>query len=212
MFFTFETALEIARLSPMRAERALVIAPDSISAALVKVAANADPHQVAVQIDYAIPDVTAIESTNLFRTQRDQVHGLLRSAVALSSIAWVLSIALMGLVTSMATTSAGGRSACCEHWARHARRCFNLSWPRVRYSPWPGVLRDRPGCFCHFPVQRPDYALDGNAFPVSNAALAACLGAGWSRPGPGQRDSGHFVPDLADQSSRTGYSHEGVVA
>ncbi len=104
MFFTFETALEIARLSPMRAERALVIAPDSISAALVKVAANADPHQVAVQINRAIPGVTAIESTNLFRTQRDQVLGLLRSAVTLSSIAWVLSMALIGLVTSMATT------------------------------------------------------------------------------------------------------------
>jgi len=103
MFFTFETALEIARLSPMRAERALVIAPDSISAALVKVKANADPSQVAVQINRAIPGVTAIESTDLFRVQRDQTLGLLRSAVTLSSIAWVLSMALMGLVTSMTT-------------------------------------------------------------------------------------------------------------
>jgi len=103
MFFTFDTALEIARLSPMQAERALVIAPDSISAALVKVEANADPHQVAAQINRAIPGVTAIESTNLFRTQRDQVVGLLRSAVTLSGMAWGLSIALIGLVTSMAT-------------------------------------------------------------------------------------------------------------
>jgi len=103
MFFTFETALEIARLSPMQAERALVIAPDSISAALVKVKANADPHQVAAQINRAVPGVTAIESANLFRTQRDQVVGLLRSAVALSGMAWGLSIALIGLVTSMAT-------------------------------------------------------------------------------------------------------------
>jgi putative ABC transport system permease protein len=104
MFFTFETALEIARLSPMRAERELVIAPDSISAALVKVEAGADPHQVAVQIEKTVPNVTAIESTHLFRTQRDQILGLLRSAAALLSIAWVLSIALIGLVTSMATT------------------------------------------------------------------------------------------------------------
>jgi putative ABC transport system permease protein len=104
MFFTFGTALEIARLSPMKAERELVIAPDSISAALVKVEAKADPHQVAVQIENTIPGVTAIESTNLFRTQRDQILGLLRSAVALLSLAWVLSIALIGLITSMTTT------------------------------------------------------------------------------------------------------------
>jgi putative ABC transport system permease protein len=104
MFFTFETAREIARLSPMQAERELVIAPDSISAALVKVEAGADPHQVAAQIERTIPRVTAIESTDLFRDQRDQVLGLLKSAAALSSIAWVMSIVLIGLVTSMTTT------------------------------------------------------------------------------------------------------------
>jgi putative ABC transport system permease protein len=103
MFFSFETALEIARLSPVQAERALVITPNSISAALVKVKAGADPHQVAVQIEKTIPGVSATESANLFRTQRDQILGLLRSAVALSSIAWVMSIVLIGLVTSMAT-------------------------------------------------------------------------------------------------------------
>lgn len=103
MFFTFETAHEISDLSPMQAESELVIAPDSISAALVRVEADADPHQVAEQIESTIPGVTAIESAHLFRTHRDQVHGLLRSAVTLSSLAWVLSIALIGLVTSMAT-------------------------------------------------------------------------------------------------------------
>ncbi len=37
-------------------------------------------------------------------SQRDQVVGLLRSAVALSSLAWAMFIVLIGLTTSMATT------------------------------------------------------------------------------------------------------------
>lgn len=103
MFFTFDTALEIARLSPVQAERELVIAPDSISTALVRVATDADPLEVALQIESTVPGVDAVASANLFRTQRDQIVGLLRSVVALLSIAWALSVALIGLVTSMAT-------------------------------------------------------------------------------------------------------------
>lgn len=103
MFFTFETALEIARLSPMQAEKVLEIAPDSISAVLVRVAQDTDPHEVAGQIEASIPGITAIEGSTLFRTQRDQTLGLMRSATTLSVIAWVMSIVLIGLVTSMST-------------------------------------------------------------------------------------------------------------
>lgn len=103
MFFTFETALEIARLSPMQAERELVIAPDSISAAMVRLKEGSDPHQVAMKIETTIPGVTAIESALLFRSQRDYILGLLKGSTALSSIFWVISLALVGLVTSMAT-------------------------------------------------------------------------------------------------------------
>ncbi|HEX5807033.1 MAG TPA: ABC transporter permease [Anaerolineales bacterium] len=101
MFFTFDTALEIARLSPMQAEKEMEIAPDSVSAVLVRVAEDADPHEVAARIERDIPGMTAIESTTLFRTQHEQTAGLRRSASALVTIAWVLSIGLVGLVTSM---------------------------------------------------------------------------------------------------------------
>jgi putative ABC transport system permease protein len=102
MFFTFETALEIARLSPMQAERELVIAPDSISAALVRIDASADSHQVALQIENVLPGVIAIENLQMFRTQRDNILRFIRSAAALSVIAWSMSILLIGLVTSLA--------------------------------------------------------------------------------------------------------------
>lgn len=103
MFFTFDTALEIARLSPMQAEKELVIAPDSISAAMVRLKEDSDPHQVAMQIENTIPNVTAIESALLYRSQRDYILGLLKGSAALSSAFWAISLALAGMVTSMAT-------------------------------------------------------------------------------------------------------------
>lgn len=102
MFFTFETALEIARLSPMRAEKELVIAPDSISAVMVRLKEGGDPHQAAMKIEKAIPGVTAIESALLFRSQQAYILGLLKGSAALSTIFWAISLALVGLVASMA--------------------------------------------------------------------------------------------------------------
>lgn len=102
MFFTYETALEIARRSPMQAERELIIDPDSISAALVRVKDASDIHQVAEQIEQCISGVAAVEATHLFSDQRGRVLGLLRISAGVAGIAWVLSVLLIGLVTSLA--------------------------------------------------------------------------------------------------------------
>lgn len=102
MFFTFETAYDIARLSPEQAVEELVIPEDSISAAMVKVEPGVDPHDVALQIAKLIPGVTPVESSNLFRSQRVQIMGLLQSVVALLAVAWLICVALIGLVYSMA--------------------------------------------------------------------------------------------------------------
>jgi len=102
MFFTFETAREIARLSYTQAVRPLEIPPDSISAVLVRVDAHADPHAIAQEIARRLPDVTPMESTNLFQTQRAQIRGLLRSVVALTAIIWVLAVALVAVLFSIA--------------------------------------------------------------------------------------------------------------
>lgn len=102
MFFTFETAYEIAQRSLEQAEQELVIPTDSISAVMVKLESGADPQQVADQIRQALPGVTPIESTNLFHSQRVQIMGLLQSVLALLGLAWVLFVALIGLVFSLA--------------------------------------------------------------------------------------------------------------
>lgn len=102
MFFTFETAREVARLSTIQAEAELDIPVDSVSAAMVKLRRSSDPLEVAKHIQEKIPQVTPVVSTNLFHSQRLQILGLLRSVAALLGIAWTLSVALVGLVFSMA--------------------------------------------------------------------------------------------------------------
>jgi putative ABC transport system permease protein len=102
MFLTFETAYEIARLSPLQAEQPLDIPAGQISSALVKVALDADTQQVARQIASAIPGVTAIETANLFKKQRTEILGLLNSVVLLLGISWILAMALIALVFSIA--------------------------------------------------------------------------------------------------------------
>jgi putative ABC transport system permease protein len=102
MFFTFETANEIARLSSVQAEQELTIPGDEISAVMVKVERGTDTHQVAQQIQQALPQVATVESTNLFHSQRVQITGLLQSVLVLLGVAWLLAVALIGLVFSMA--------------------------------------------------------------------------------------------------------------
>jgi putative ABC transport system permease protein len=102
MFFTFETAYEIARLSPEQAVKALDIPPRTISSALVKVDLNTDPHQVAEGIAAAIQGVTPLETNKLFKGQREQIVSLLNSVVTLLVITWVLAMALIAVVFSLA--------------------------------------------------------------------------------------------------------------
>ena len=102
MFMTFDTARDIARLSTTQAVSPLSIPPDSISAAMIKVNPGSDPHQVAVRIVQAVPEVVPIESSNLFQSYRKQMSSLLRIILSVMGITWALSIALIGLVFSMA--------------------------------------------------------------------------------------------------------------
>lgn len=102
MFFTFETAYEIARLSPDMAMDNLDIPADSVSAAMVKTHSGTNIHQVAAKIQETLPYVSAVESNNLFHSQRLEILGLLQSVMALIGVAWLLCVSLIGLVFSMA--------------------------------------------------------------------------------------------------------------
>ena len=102
LFFTFDTARDVARLSQTQAEKPLELPADSVSAVLVKLAPGADSTQVAVEILNRVPNVTPIQSPNLFQSYRKQMLGLLKAILAVLGITWVLSMVLIGLVFSMA--------------------------------------------------------------------------------------------------------------
>ncbi|MCI0519928.1 MAG: FtsX-like permease family protein [Chloroflexi bacterium] len=102
MFFTFDTAFDISRISETMAVQPLVIPKDSISAVMVKVAPGQDVRDVAVNILKELPDVTPLESPNMFQSYRKQIDGLLRSILLVLSATWGLSIVLIGLIFSMA--------------------------------------------------------------------------------------------------------------
>ncbi|HOG46540.1 MAG TPA: hypothetical protein PLJ35_01160 [Anaerolineae bacterium] len=102
LFFTFETAAEMARLSHGQAERPLEIPPDSISAALVKVAPGSDARLVALTILQEVPGVTPLEGADMLRSFRGQIAGLLRTLLALLGLTLGASLLLLALVFSLA--------------------------------------------------------------------------------------------------------------
>ena len=101
LFFTMETAQQIAETSITKAEQRLEIPTGKISAVMVKVARGADPKQVALAIRQNIPGVSAVESSNLFSTHRANITSLLDYLVVVLGVVWLLSIALVALLFSM---------------------------------------------------------------------------------------------------------------
>jgi putative ABC transport system permease protein len=102
MFFTFDTAYDIARKSVTQAEEPLEIPPDSISAVMVKALPNSDLYTLSAQIIRNVPGVTPIQSSNMFQSYRKQMNGLLKTILIIMGITWGLSVLLIGLVFSMA--------------------------------------------------------------------------------------------------------------
>jgi putative ABC transport system permease protein len=102
MFFTLDTARDIARISETQAEESLTIPVDQVSSVLVKVKPGSDPHEVAIQIYRSILGVVPIESANLFQSSRKQLASLLRTVLFMLGLTWALSVAMIGLVFSMA--------------------------------------------------------------------------------------------------------------
>ena len=102
MFFTFDTAFEIAEQSSGQAVKELDIPPRTVSSALIKVDLDADIQEVTNRIDDAVRGVTPMQTNTLFRGQREQLLSLLNSVVALLAITWVLAMALIAIVFSLA--------------------------------------------------------------------------------------------------------------
>lgn len=102
LFVSFDTAGAILDEVQRQPEPAFELAPESISSAMVKVRLGSDPHEVAVRILEQVPGVVPLESTGFFQTQRSQMVGLLRTVLVLAAVTWLMSMAFVGLVFTLA--------------------------------------------------------------------------------------------------------------
>jgi putative ABC transport system permease protein len=102
LFMTFATAHELARMSKTRAERELEVPTNQISAILVKLQPGVAPRNMVARIGREVPGVTALQSPELFRGTRRELSGLLRIIFVVLVLVWLLSVAVTGLIFSLA--------------------------------------------------------------------------------------------------------------
>jgi len=102
LFFTLETARQIARTSFSLAKEPLIIPPDQVSAVLLKTKPGMDTQQIALDIYGTVPGVYPIQSANLFQSSRTQLQSLLSTVVIIMALIWPLAIVLIGMVYLMA--------------------------------------------------------------------------------------------------------------
>jgi putative ABC transport system permease protein len=101
IFMTQATAQAIAQSSLTTAAEPLTVPSGEISSVLVKLKPGADAHKVSLQIYENVPNVSAIESPNLFGTFRNQITGLLLAFFVLMIILWVVALFLIAMMFSM---------------------------------------------------------------------------------------------------------------
>lgn len=104
MFFTFDTALEIARLSSMQAEKELVIKPDSISAILVRAAPGWDPAALAKQIESRLPKVQATPREQIFSSQVASARKIEENLLSLLGVLWLIGLVCIAAATVLSVT------------------------------------------------------------------------------------------------------------
>lgn len=101
LFFTMDTAHEIAQVSLIKAKQPLVIPPNQVSAILIKTVPGSNNEDIAVQIYRSVPGVYPIESAKLFQSSRTQLTSMLNMIAVLMALVWPLAIVLIGIVFLM---------------------------------------------------------------------------------------------------------------
>ncbi|NLG26944.1 MAG: FtsX-like permease family protein, partial [Chloroflexi bacterium] len=75
---------------------------DQVSAVLLKTGPGANNEEIAVEIYRTVPGVYPIQSADLFKSSRTQLHSLLNTVLLLALLIWPLSVILIGMVYLMA--------------------------------------------------------------------------------------------------------------
>ena len=100
LLVTWDTAQEIARASQEQAGEPLALAPDTMSAAMVRVAPGAKVHDVAVLTRRQAPDVTPIERSRMFQAYRHRLNILMQVMKLGVILVLLLCLAIIGVVSA----------------------------------------------------------------------------------------------------------------
>jgi len=101
VFMPLSTARHMVSESGDKAEQALEVAKDQVSAVLVQVDPKYNPEQVAIYIEHDIDGVKAVVSEEVISSVRKQLFVLLRSILVVSAILWVMALLMIGVIFSM---------------------------------------------------------------------------------------------------------------
>jgi putative ABC transport system permease protein len=102
LFVSFETAEKMELWSMQHAKSSLKLMPGAVSAIMVKVNLDSDPHQVAVRMLEEIKGVTPLENPLMFQAERRQMIGVLQMLLGTLVGIWILALVFMALVFSIA--------------------------------------------------------------------------------------------------------------
>jgi putative ABC transport system permease protein len=102
LFVSFETAQLMEIYSSEHENQSLKLMPGAVSAIMVKVKMESDPHQVAVKMLEEVKGVTPLENPRLFQAERRQMIGILRMLLGVLAGIWLLALVFMGLMFSIA--------------------------------------------------------------------------------------------------------------
>ena len=101
VFVPVEGLRQMIAASPERAEQALTIAPNQISAVLVKVIPGTNPNQVAETIENNINGVQAITTTQMIMAITKQFAGLLNIILAVIGMLWLMALITIALIFTL---------------------------------------------------------------------------------------------------------------
>lgn len=101
VFVSLDTARKLVASAGTQGDRTLAVQPGSVSAVMVRVDLESDPHEVALRILDRVPGAVPLETPDLFQTERRQQIGVLRTLLGVLAVVWLLAVVFMGLVFSL---------------------------------------------------------------------------------------------------------------
>ncbi|HSJ52390.1 MAG TPA: ABC transporter permease [Anaerolineae bacterium] len=102
LFFTLDTAHDMAQDSEGGAGERLVVPVGQISAVLLQTRPLSSTEEIAVEIYRTVPGVYPIQSANVFHASRIQLKGLLDTVTMVLAVIWPLAVLLTGLIYLLA--------------------------------------------------------------------------------------------------------------